>query len=180
MHAVAAKAVALKEAAQPSYQAYARQVVANAQALADGLWPRRGCGRSPAAPTPTSRCSTCGARGDRHATPRRAATRRGITLNKNAIPYDPQPPMIASGIRVGTPAVTTQGMTEGDMKEVAALIGARGARRRRQRGPGRSARAVGALVASAPGLSAARLSEPRLRARVPPHPGRRRRGDLSA
>ena len=44
-------------------------------------------------------------------------------LNKNAIPFDPQPPAIASGIRVGTPAVTTQGMTEGDMKEVAALIG---------------------------------------------------------
>jgi glycine hydroxymethyltransferase len=46
-----------------------------------------------------------------------------ITLNKNAIPYDPQPPMTASGIRVGTPAITTQGMTEGDAKEIAALIG---------------------------------------------------------
>ncbi len=45
-----------------------------------------------------------------------------ITLNKNAIPYDPLPPMTASGIRVGTPSVTTQGMTEGDMKEVASLI----------------------------------------------------------
>ena len=43
-------------------------------------------------------------------------------LNKNAIPYDPQPPSIASGIRVGTPAVTTQGMQEGDMKEIASLI----------------------------------------------------------
>jgi glycine hydroxymethyltransferase len=46
----------------------------------------------------------------------------GISLNKNAIPFDPQPPLTASGIRVGTPAVTTQGMTEGDMKEVAALL----------------------------------------------------------
>jgi glycine hydroxymethyltransferase len=46
-----------------------------------------------------------------------------ITLNKNAIPYDPRPPMTASGIRVGTPAVTTQGMTVASMKEVAALIG---------------------------------------------------------
>jgi glycine hydroxymethyltransferase len=46
-----------------------------------------------------------------------------ITLNKNAIPYDPQKPMIASGIRVGTPSVTTQGMTEGDMKQIAGLIG---------------------------------------------------------
>ncbi len=46
----------------------------------------------------------------------------GITVNKNAIPYDPEKPFVASGIRVGTPAVTTQGMTEGDMKEVASLI----------------------------------------------------------
>jgi glycine hydroxymethyltransferase len=46
----------------------------------------------------------------------------GITLNKNAIPFDPQPPAVASGIRVGTPAVTTQGMAEGEMKEVASLI----------------------------------------------------------
>jgi glycine hydroxymethyltransferase len=46
-----------------------------------------------------------------------------ITLNKNAIPYDPRPPMTASGIRVGSPSVTTQGMTETDMKEVASLIG---------------------------------------------------------
>src|SRR5215207_3208823 len=45
-----------------------------------------------------------------------------ITLNKNAIPYDPQPPMVASGIRVGTPSVTTQGMREGEMRQVAALI----------------------------------------------------------
>ena len=44
-------------------------------------------------------------------------------LNKNAIPFDPQPASIASGIRVGTPSVTTQGMTEGDMKEIGALIG---------------------------------------------------------
>ena len=49
-------------------------------------------------------------------------TRRGIVLNKNAIPYDPQPPSIASGIRVGTPSVTTQGMDEADMKQVASLI----------------------------------------------------------
>jgi glycine hydroxymethyltransferase len=46
-----------------------------------------------------------------------------IVFNKNAIPYDPEPPMVASGVRVGTPAVTTQGLTEGDMKEVAGLIG---------------------------------------------------------
>ena len=49
--------------------------------------------------------------------------RAGIVVNKNAIPYDPQPASIASGVRVGTPAVTTQGMTEGDMKEIGSLIG---------------------------------------------------------
>ena len=47
----------------------------------------------------------------------------GIVLNKNAIPFDPQPASIASGIRVGSPAVTTQGMVETDMKEIASLIG---------------------------------------------------------
>jgi glycine hydroxymethyltransferase len=70
-----------------------------------------------------------------------------ITLNKNAIPYDPQPPMTASGIRVGTPAVTTQGMTEGDLKEVAALIG------RAVRDPGSTAEVaagVDALVRAHP------------------------------
>ena len=69
-----------------------------------------------------------------------------ITLNKNAIPYDPQPPMVASGIRVGTPSVTTQGMREGEMRQVAALI-ARAVRtdpgsprRRRRAGPDRRRR----------------------------------------
>src|SRR3712207_9425550 len=46
----------------------------------------------------------------------------GIVLNKNAIPYDPQPPSVASGIRIGSPSVTTQGMGEGEMKEVASLV----------------------------------------------------------
>ena len=77
-----------------------------------------------------------------------------ITLNKNAIPYDPQPPMIGSGIRVGTPAITTQGMTEGDMKEVASLIG-----RAVRDGDGSAAAdvgaAVGALVGQTPRLPAA-------------------------
>ena len=57
------------------------------------------------------------ARGDRARRPRSAATPRRITLNKNAIPYDPQKPMVASGIRVGTPSVTTQGMREGEMRQ---------------------------------------------------------------
>src|SRR5215212_6444602 len=122
MHAVAAKAVALKEAAQPAYQAYARQVVANAQALAAGLAAE---GMRPVSGGTDTHLALIDLREvgvtGKDAEARCDAAR--ITLNKNAIPFDPQPPMTASGIRVGTPAVTTQGMTESDLKEVAALIG---------------------------------------------------------
>jgi glycine hydroxymethyltransferase len=121
MHAVAAKAVALREAQQPAYQGYARQVIANAQALADGLAAE---GMRPISGGTETHLALIDLRGvgvtGKEAEARCDAAR--ITLNKNAVPYDPQPPMTASGIRVGTPAVTTQGMTEGDMKEVASLI----------------------------------------------------------
>jgi glycine hydroxymethyltransferase len=122
MHAVAAKAVALREAAQPAYQTYARQVIANAQALAAGLAED---GMRPVSGGTDTHLALIDLRGvgvtGKDAETRCDAAR--ITLNKNSIPYDPQPPMTASGIRVGTPAVTTQGMTEGDAKEIAALIG---------------------------------------------------------
>jgi glycine hydroxymethyltransferase len=122
MHAVAAKAVALKECLQPSYRAYAHQVVANAQALAraleaEGMRPVSGGTDTHLALLDLRELGVTGA----EAEDRCDAAR--ITLNKNAIPYDPRPPMTASGIRVGTPAVTTQGMTEEAMKDVAALIG---------------------------------------------------------
>ncbi len=122
MHGVAAKAVALREAAQPEYQAYARQVIANAQALAQGLAEE---GMRPVSGGTDTHLALIDLREvgvtGKDAEARCDAAR--ITLNKNAIPYDPQPPMTASGIRVGTPAVTTQGMTESDLKEVATLIG---------------------------------------------------------
>jgi glycine hydroxymethyltransferase len=121
MHAVAAKAVALKEALQPSYQAYARQVISNAQALADGLTAE---GMRPTSGGTDTHLALIDLR-DIGVTGKDAEERTGragIVLNKNAIPNDPQPPSIASGIRVGTPSVTTQGMQEGDMKEVASLI----------------------------------------------------------
>ncbi len=122
MHAVAAKAVALKEAATPSYQEYARKVIANAQALTDGLAAEglRPVGGGTDTHLALLDLRETGVTG-RDAEARCDAAR--ITLNKNAIPFDPEPPAVASGIRVGTPAVTTQGMTEGDMKEVAGLIG---------------------------------------------------------
>jgi glycine hydroxymethyltransferase len=122
MHAVAAKAVALKEALSPSYQSYAKQVVLNSQMLAEGLAAE---GMRPVSGGSDTHLNLIDLRG-LGVTGKDAEARcdaAGITLNKNAIPFDPQPPAIASGIRVGTPAVTTQGMTEGDMKEVAALIG---------------------------------------------------------
>jgi len=122
MHAVAAKAVALAECLQPSYVDYARQVVANAQALAEGLAaegmrPVSGGTDTHLALLDLREMGVTGAQAEERCDAAR------ITLNKNAIPYDPHPPTTASGIRVGTPAVTTQGMTETDMKEVAALIG---------------------------------------------------------
>jgi glycine hydroxymethyltransferase len=121
MHAVAAKAVALKEAAQPEYQQYARQVIANAQALADGLAAE---GIRPVSGGTDTHLSLLDLR-EIGVTGKDAEARCGaasIVLNKNAIPYDPQPPAVASGIRIGSPSVTTQGMAEGEMKEVAGLI----------------------------------------------------------
>ncbi|WP_239311502.1 MULTISPECIES: serine hydroxymethyltransferase [unclassified Frankia] len=121
MHAVAAKAVALREAATPAYADYARQVIANAQTLADGLAAE---GVRPVAGGTDTHLALFDLRAlgvtGKDAEARCDAAR--ITLNKNAIPYDPQPPAVSSGIRVGTPAVTTQGMREDEMKEIAALI----------------------------------------------------------
>ncbi|WP_433263825.1 serine hydroxymethyltransferase [Micromonospora vinacea] len=121
MHAVAAKAVALREAAQPEFQTYARQVVSNAQALAagladEGMRPVSGGTDTHLALIDLRELWVTGAEAERR------CDAASITLNKNAIPYDPQPPMVASGIRVGTPSVTTQGMREGELRQVATLI----------------------------------------------------------
>jgi glycine hydroxymethyltransferase len=121
MHAVAAKAVALKEAAQPSYQRYATQVIANAQALAKGLEAEGMRAVSGGTDTHLALIDLrpIGVTGG-EAEARCDAAR--ITLNKNAIPYDPAPPMKPSGVRVGSPSVTTQGMVESDMAEIASLL----------------------------------------------------------
>jgi glycine hydroxymethyltransferase len=122
MHAVAAKAVALKEAATPEYQAYTRQVISNAQALVAGLEAEGLRAVSGGTDTHLALLDLRGIDVSGAAAETRADA-ASIVLNKNAIPNDPQPPSVASGIRVGTPAVTTQGMHEGDMKQIAALIG---------------------------------------------------------
>ena len=121
MNAVAAKAVALREAAAPAFASYARQVVANARALAAGLAAE---GMRPVSGGTDTHLALIDLRA--LGVTGRAAEERcdlaRITLNKNAIPYDPETPMIASGIRVGTPSVTTQGFMEPEMAHVARLI----------------------------------------------------------
>ena len=123
MHAVAAKAVALRAAAEPDFRAYAGQVVRNSQALAAGL---AAAGMRPVTGGTDTHLALIDLR-DAGVTGRDAEARcqlGRITLNKNAIPYDPERPAVASGIRVGTPSVTTQGMREGEMRQIAGLVAA--------------------------------------------------------
>ena len=121
MHAVAAKAVALKEASTPEYQTYAQQVVLNAQALAAGLAKRGMRPVSGGTDTHLALIDLSGIGVNGSEAEIRCDTGR-ITLNKNAIPFDTLPPSVASGIRVGTPSVTTQGMGIDQMDVIADLI----------------------------------------------------------
>ena len=146
MHAVAAKAVALKEAASPEFAEYANNVIANAQALAAGLDAHGMRTVSGGTDTHLALIDLRGL-GVTGAVAEQLCGNAGITLNKNAIPYDPQPPMVASGIRVGTPSVTTQGMGVADMAEVADLIARAIAE---PEAAAEIAGAVGALVARHP------------------------------
>lgn len=121
MNAVAAKAVVLKECTTHAYQDYASQVIKNAQALAGeldkhGLRPVSGGTDTHLVLIDLQGVGVTGKEAERKCDIAK------ITLNKNSIPYDPQPPMISSGVRVGTPSITTQGMREAQMPEVATLI----------------------------------------------------------
>jgi glycine hydroxymethyltransferase len=122
MHAVAAKAVNLKECMQPEYQDYARQVIANAKTLTAGLAEQ---GMRPVTGGTDTHLALLdlAATGVSGKDAEARCDAAGIVLNKNAIPNDPQPPSIASGIRVGTQSVTTQGMGEEQMTRIAELIG---------------------------------------------------------
>ena len=121
MSAVAGKAVALAECATPAYQKYAKDVIVNAQALAAAL-ENEGM-RAVSGGTQTHLAlmdiRSTGVNG-KVADERCGAA--GIVMNKNSIPYDPEKPGITSGIRVGSPATTTQGMGVEEMKQVASLI----------------------------------------------------------
>jgi glycine hydroxymethyltransferase len=121
-HCIAAKAVALREAMAPAFKDYAHRVVRTARALADGLQEQglrlvSGGTDSHLALVDLQPAGITGA--DAEA----ACDEVGITLNKNAIPFDPLPPMTTSGIRLGTPGPATLGMDEPEMKEIAEVIG---------------------------------------------------------
>ncbi|MBA3267048.1 MAG: ribose 5-phosphate isomerase B [Acidimicrobiia bacterium] len=124
MHVIAAKAVAFREASQPSFRAYAAQIVANAQALARAL-AEQGF-RLVSGGTDNHLMLVDLRPFDADLTGKQAQEtldRAGITLNKNQIPGDPRSPFVTSGLRIGTAAVTTAGMGEAEMAEVALLIG---------------------------------------------------------
>jgi glycine hydroxymethyltransferase len=121
VHIVAAKAVCLKEAAEPQFATYQRQVVANAARLAARL--AAGGFRLVSGGTDTHLMLVdVFSRGITGKAAEAALGKAGITVNKNAIPFDTNPPMVASGIRIGTPAVTTRGMGESEMDLVGDLI----------------------------------------------------------
>ena len=121
MHTIAAKAIAFKEAMSDEFKAYANQVVANARALAKTLMED---GYKIVSGGTDSHVLIIDLR-SKGVTGKEAQEwldKVNITANKNTIPYDPQPPTICSGLRIGTPALTTRGMKEVQMKKVAQLI----------------------------------------------------------
>jgi glycine hydroxymethyltransferase len=121
MHVIAAKAVAFKEALAPEWKAYQKQIVANAAALAKGL---QGEGWRLVSGGTDNHLMLVDvfAQGLTGKVAEKALDKAGITVNKNTIPFDTNSPMVASGIRLGTPALTTRGMKESDMAEVAKLV----------------------------------------------------------
>ena len=121
MHIVAAKAVCFKEAMEPAFAGYQRQIVANAQRLAASIG-SHGFRLVSGGTDNHLMLVDVFSKGLTGKAAEAALGRAGITVNKNAIPFDQNPPMVASGIRIGTPAVTTRGMGEPDMDLIGDLI----------------------------------------------------------
>ncbi|MBI5286123.1 MAG: serine hydroxymethyltransferase [Deltaproteobacteria bacterium] len=121
MHIIAAKAVALKEALEPGFKEYQRQIVANAKAMAEELQSRgydliSGGTDNHLMLVDLTRTGITGKEAEE------SLVKAGITVNKNTIPFETKPPSVASGIRIGTPAVTTRRMKEPEMKTIAGFI----------------------------------------------------------
>jgi glycine hydroxymethyltransferase len=121
MHIIAAKAVALKEALSPEFKVYQQNIVKNARKLAEVL--KAGGLRLVSGGTDTHLMlvdvSTLDLTGKEA---ERLLEEAGITVNKNAIPFDPKPPTVTSGVRIGTPALTTRGMLEPQMEQIGGWI----------------------------------------------------------
>jgi len=121
MHVIAAKAVCFKEAAEPAFADYQRQIVANATRLAGALTTAGFRLVSGGTDTHLMLVDVF-SKGITGKVAEAALGKAAITVNKNAIPFDQNPPLVASGIRIGTPAVTTRGMGEAEMDTIADLI----------------------------------------------------------
>jgi glycine hydroxymethyltransferase len=121
MHVIAAKAVCLKEAMEPGYVEYQRQIVTNAQRLAAAL-SMAGFRLVSGGTDNHLMLVDVFSKGLTGKVAEAALGKAGITVNKNAIPFDKNPPMVASGIRIGTPAITSRGMGEPEMDAIAELI----------------------------------------------------------
>jgi glycine hydroxymethyltransferase len=121
MHVIAAKAVCFKEASEPAFAGYQRQIVANAARLASALT-ASGFRLVSGGTDNHLMLVDVFSKGITGKVAEAALGKAGITVNKNAIPFDQNPPMVASGIRVGTPAITTRGMGEPEMDTIAGLI----------------------------------------------------------
>jgi glycine hydroxymethyltransferase len=122
MHIIAAKAVCFKEAMEPAFKEYQRQIIANAQRLASAI-ASQGFRIVSGGTDNHLMLVDVFSKGVTGKAAEAALGKAGITVNKNAIPFDQNPPMVASGIRVGTPALTTRGMREPEMDVVGELIG---------------------------------------------------------
>jgi glycine hydroxymethyltransferase len=121
MHVIAGKAVAFREALAPGFETYGRQVIANAQTLARALTAR---GYQIISGGTDNHLMLVDLR-NKNITGKdaqEALDEAGITVNKNAVPFDDKSPLITSGIRIGTPALTTRGMREAEMEEIGGLI----------------------------------------------------------
>ena len=121
MHIIAAKAVCLKEAMEPAFAEYQRQIVANAKRLAASL-SSHGFRLVSGGTDNHLMLVDVFSKGLTGKVAEAALGKAGITVNKNAIPFDQNPPMVASGIRIGTPAITTRGMGQGEMDLIGDLI----------------------------------------------------------
>jgi glycine hydroxymethyltransferase len=121
MHVIAAKAVAFQEALLPEFKEYQKQIIKNAQAMSDEL-KNQGFRIVSGGTDNHLMLVDLTAKGVTGKDAQEALDRAAITVNKNGIPFDTQGPQVTSGIRIGTPAVTTRGMKEGEMRLIASYI----------------------------------------------------------